>query len=142
MLRHVRFLRDKANIRAHMEKHAALMRPKFELVLDTLDRELGGLNIGSWTKPLGGYFISFSALPGCAKTIVEHCRQAGITLTGAGAAFPYGRDPEDSNIRLAPTYPSLDELRQAVDGFALCVKLVSAEKMLSLSSDGCSFRSS
>ena len=132
MLRHVRFLRDKANIRAHMEKHAALMRPKFELVLDTLDRELGSLNIGSWTRPLGGYFISFSALPGCAKSIVEHCKQAGITLTDAGAAFPYGRDPEDSNIRLAPTYPSLDELRQAADGFALCVKLVSAEKLLSL----------
>lgn len=129
-LRHVAFLKDKANIKAHMEKQAALMRPKFELVLETLERELGGLGVGSWTKPMGGYFISFCALPGCAKIIVERCRQAGITLTGAGAAYPYGRDPEDSNIRIAPTYPSLEELRQAADGFALCVKLTAAEKKL------------
>lgn len=129
-LRHVAFLKDKTHVLTHMEKQAALIRPKFELVLEILDRELGGLGIGAWTRPKGGYFISFQALPGCAKAIVGKCKDAGITLTGAGADFPYGMDLEDSNIRIAPTYPSLEELRQAAEGFALCVKLTAAEQIL------------
>lgn len=131
-LRHVRFLRDKAGILAHMEKQANLIRPKFELVQQILKRELDGTGIGKWSDPRGGYFVSFYSLPGCAKAIVERCRKAGITLTEAGATYPYGNDPEDSNIRIAPTFPSIEELQLALEGFALCVKLVSAEKLLSI----------
>ncbi len=129
-LRHVRFLKDREGIRAHMRKHAAIMRPRFEKVLDTLDRELGGLEIGSWIRPKGGYFISFDSMEGCAKAIVEKCREAGVILTGAGATYPYRKDPKDSNIRLAPTYPTTEELAKATDLFVLCVKLVSVEKLL------------
>ncbi len=117
-------------MKAHMKKHAAIMRPKFEAVLEVLDRELSGLGIGSWVRPHGGYFISFDALPGCAKEIVSKCREAGVTLTGAGATYPYKKDPADSNIRLAPTCPTSEELAMATDLFVLCVKLVSVEKML------------
>ena len=131
-LRHVRFLRNKKGVLAHMEKQAALIRPKFELVQEILNRELGGTGIGRWSNPRGGYFISFYSLPGCAKAIVERCRKAGITLTEAGATYPYGNDPEDSNIRIAPTFPSIEELQLALEGFALCVKLVSAEKLMSM----------
>jgi DNA-binding transcriptional MocR family regulator len=117
-------------IKEHMRKHAAIMRPKFELVLDTLERELGGLGIGTWTKPLGGYFISFNSMEGCAKAIVAKCKEAGVTLTGAGATFPYKKDPKDSNIRIAPSYPTLEELKLTAELFVLCVKLVSVEKLL------------
>ena len=113
-----------------MRKHAALMRPKFEAVLEVLDRELSGTGIGAWTKPNGGYFISFDAMEGCAKDIVAKCKEAGVTLTGAGATYPYGRDPRDSNIRIAPTYPNPDELALATDIFVLCVKLISVERLL------------
>ncbi len=130
MLRHARFLKDEKTLAAHMMKHAALIRPKFEAVDEIFTRELGGLGIGEWTRPLGGYFISFTAPTGCAKKIVALCKEAGVTLTGAGAAFPYGEDPDDSNIRIAPTYPSLPELKQAAELFTLVVKLVSAEKAL------------
>ena len=130
MLRHARFLKDEKTLAAHMMKHAALIRPKFEAVEEIFTRELGGLGIGEWTRPLGGYFISFTAPAGCAKKIVALCKEAGVTLTGAGAAFPYGEDPDDSNIRIAPTYPSLPELKQAAELFTLVVKLVSAEKAL------------
>ena len=114
----------------HMKKHAAILRPKFELVLSRLDEELGGLKIGEWTKPIGGYFVSFQALDGCAKKIVAMCKDAGVTLTGAGATYPYKNDPQDSNIRIAPTFPPLEELAQALEIFVLCVKLASVEKML------------
>ena len=129
-LRHVLYFRNLDGIREHMRKHAAIMRPKFELVLDTLERELGGLGIGTWTKPLGGYFISFDSMEGCAKEIVAKCREAGVTLTGAGATYPYKKDPHDSNIRIAPSYPTLEELKVTAELFVLCVKLVSVEKLL------------
>jgi DNA-binding transcriptional MocR family regulator len=129
MLWHANYFKDLAGIKAHMRKHAEIVRPKFEAVLETLERELGDLGIGSWTKPKGGYFISFEALPNCAKAIVALCKEAGVTLTGAGAAFPYGHDPNDSNIRIAPTFPSQAELQQATDLFVLCVKLASARKL-------------
>ena len=131
-LRHVRFFKDLNGMAAHMRKSADIIRPKFEKVLSVLERELGELEIGSWTKPLGGYFISFDAMDGCAKAIVAKCKEAGVVLTGAGATFPYGIDPKDSNIRIAPSYPSMEELAAAVDLFVLCVKLVSVEKLLSV----------
>ena len=113
-----------------MKKHADILRPKFETVLEVLDKELGGLEIGSWIAPRGGYFISFDALDGCAKAIVAKAKEAGVVLTGAGATFPYGKDPHDSNIRIAPTYPPLGDLIVATELFALCVKLSSVEKLL------------
>lgn len=129
-LRHVRFFKDLAGMEEHMKKHADILRPKFEAVIDTLDKELGDLKIGTWIKPKGGYFISFEALDGCAKAIVAKCKEAGVVLTNAGATYPYGKDPHDSNIRIAPTFPNPDELTQAARLFVLCVKLVSAEKIL------------
>ena len=118
-LRHVRYFKDFNGIKAHMRKHAALMRPKFEAVLEVLDGELSGTGIGEWTRPNGGYFISFDAMEGCAKAIVAKCKEAGVTLTGAGATYPYGKDPRDSNIRIAPTYPAPDELALATDIFEI-----------------------
>ena len=129
-LRHVRYFKNAEGLKAHMQKHAAILRPKFEAVLGILDKELGGLGIGEWTKPLGGYFISFEAMEGCAKAIVAKCREAGVVMTGAGATFPYGKDPKDSNIRIAPTFPNAQELEAAAELFVLCVKLVSVEKLL------------
>ena len=129
-LRHVRFLKDAQGIREHMRKHAELIRPKFEAVLGTLEKELGGLGIGSWTTPKGGYFISFDSMEGCAKAIVAKTKEAGVVMTGAGATFPYGKDPKDSNIRIAPTLPSAEELAAAAEIFVLSVKLVSVEKLL------------
>lgn len=129
-LRHVRYFKDLSGVRAHMARHADIIRPKFEAVLEVLDKELGGLGIGTWTRPNGGYFISFDALPGCAKAIVAKCKEAGMVLTGAGATFPYGKDPEDSNIRIAPTFPTPEEMAMATDLFVLCVKLISVEKLL------------
>ncbi|MDE5769944.1 MAG: aminotransferase class I/II-fold pyridoxal phosphate-dependent enzyme [Oscillospiraceae bacterium] len=130
-MRHVKYFDGKLeNIMAHMEKQRALIEPKFKIVLDTLNAEIRPLGIGEWTEPKGGYFVSFNAMPDCAKRIVELCKNAGVVLTGAGAAFPYGKDPEDRNIRIAPTYPDVTELQQAMDLFVLCVKLASAEKLL------------
>lgn len=129
-LRHVRYFKDIEGMKAHMRKHAAIIRPKFEAVLSVLDRELSGLGIGSWTKPNGGYFISFDAMDGCAKEIVNKCREAGVVLTGAGATYPYKKDPKDCNIRLAPTFPTPEELSLATDLFVLCVKLVSVNQLL------------
>ncbi len=129
-LRHVRYFKDFNGIREHMKKHAALMRPKFEAVLSVLDRELSGAGVGTWTKPNGGYFISFEAMEGCAKAIVAKCREAGVVLTSAGATYPYGIDPRDSNIRIAPSFPTPEEMAMATDLFVLCVKLVSVEKLL------------
>ena len=129
-LRHVRYFKDINGVREHMKKHAAIMRPKFEAVLQVLENELGGLGIGTWTKPNGGYFISFDALEGCAKAIVAKCKEAGVTLTGAGATFPYKKDPKDSNIRIAPSFPTPEEMAMATDLFVLCVKMVSVDKLL------------
>lgn len=129
-LRHVRFFKDINGLKEHMRKHAEFIRPKFEAVESVFEEELGGLGIGSWTEPKGGYFISFEAMDGCAKAIVAKCKEAGVKLTGAGATFPYGKDPKDSNIRIAPSFPTPDEMKQAADLFVLCVKLVSVEKLL------------
>ena len=129
-LRHVRFFKDLDGIKEHMKKHAAIIRPKFDSILETLEKELGGLGIGSWIAPRGGYFISFESMDGCAKAIVAKAKEAGLVMTGAGAAYPYGKDPHDSNIRIAPTYPTLDEVKTATDIFVLSVKLASVEKIL------------
>ena len=129
-LRHVRYFKDIHGMVEHRKKHADIMRPKFDAVLETLDRELGGLEIGSWIAPRGGYFISFDAMEGCAKAIVAKAKEAGLVMTGAGATFPYGKDPKDSNIRIAPSYPTPEELKTAAEIFVLSVKLVSIEKLL------------
>ena len=129
-LRHVRFFKNIHGIVEHMKKHADILRPKFEAVLDVLERELGGLEIGSWIAPHGGYFISFDAMEGCAKAIVAKAKEAGLVMTGAGATFPYGKDPHDSNIRIAPSYPTPEELSVAAEIFVLSVKLVSIDKLL------------
>ena len=113
-----------------MKKHADQMRPKFEAVLEVLNDELSGLQIGSWISPKGGYFISFEALEGCAKAIVDKCKDAGVIMTNAGATYPYGKDPIDSNIRIAPSFPTPQELLEATDLFVLCVKIVSIDKLL------------
>ena len=129
-LRHVRFFKNIDGLNAHMKKHADLIRPKFEAVLNILELELTGLGIGSWTKPRGGYFISFNSMPGCAKAIVAKCNELGLVLTGAGATYPYGKDPDDSNIRIAPTFPTPEEMAEAAKMFVICVKLASVEKLL------------
>ena len=129
-LRHARFFKDINGLNEHMKKHAELLRPKFAAVLDTLEAELSGLEIGSWIKPRGGYFISFDSMPGCAKAIVAKCKALGVVMTGAGATYPYGKDPKDSNIRIAPTFPSIEEMEVASKVFVLCVKLASVEKLL------------
>ena len=129
-LRHVRFFKNLDGIKAHMAKHAELLRPRFVAVDEILNRELAGLEIGQWTKPQGGYFVSFDALDGCAKAIVAKCKEAGVVMTGAGATFPYGKDPHDSNIRIAPSFPSLEDLKLAAEIFCVCVKLVSIDKLL------------
>jgi len=129
-LRHARYFRDLRGIRAHMMKHAALVRPKFELVLDRLQSSLGGKDCGTWTVPKGGYFISFYGEPGTARRIVRLCADCGVRLTEAGAAFPYGRDPEDRHIRLAPTFPPTDELETALEVFVTCAELVTLRQRL------------
>lgn len=129
-LRHVRFFGDIHGMVEHMRKHAEILRPKFEMVEEILERELSGLDIGKWTNPKGGYFISFDTLDGCAKQVVSRCAKAGVVMTPAGATWPGGRDPHDSNIRIAPSFPPLNDLKIATELFALCVKLVSVEKFL------------
>ena len=128
-LRHVRFLRDGAGIAEHMAKHAAILRPKFELVLEKLEEGLAGTGIARWTKPRGGYFISFDGVDGTARRTVELAREAGVTMTGAGATWPGGIDPRDANIRIAPTLPPLEELSVAMDVFVCCVKIAALEIM-------------
>lgn len=129
-LRHAKFFRTYEGILEHMKKHRAIIKPKFDAVLDALDSELAPLGAGSWSRPKGGYFISFDGEPGTAKRIVALCKEAGVTLTGAGATFPYGIDPEDKNIRIAPTYPELPELKAAMEIFCVAVKAATAEKLL------------
>lgn len=129
-LRHVRYFKDMLGVYEHMRKHAAILRPKFEKVDEVLTKELGGLGIGTWTKPLGGYFISFDSMEGCAKAIVAKAKEAGLVMTDAGATYPYGKDPKDCNIRIAPSFPTVEELEVASKIFVLSVKLVSIEKLL------------
>ena len=129
-LRHVRYFHDLAGMVEHMKKHADIMRPKFEAVISGLQKELGGLEIGTWIEPKGGYFISFDSLDGCAKAIVAKAKEAGLVMTGAGATFPHGKDPKDSNIRIAPSFPTPEELEVATEIFVLSVKLVSIDKLL------------
>lgn len=131
-LRHARFFGDFNGMLEHMKKHADIIRPKFEAVLDSLDNELGSLNIAEWTRPNGGYFISLDTLDGCAKKVVGMCKEAGVVMTSAGATYPYGKDPHDSNIRIAPTYPTTDELKQACEILVTCVKLASIDKLLEM----------
>ena len=126
-LRHVRFLRDKAHTIEIMKRHAQVLAPKFSCVLDTLKREIGPLGLASWEEPKGGYFVSVNTLPGLAKRTLELCAQAGVTMTAAGATYPYGKDPADSNIRIAPSYPALEELQKAMEVFCLCLKLAALE---------------
>ncbi len=129
-LRHVLFFPTMEKLEAHMAKHADIMRPKFEAVIKMLNDELGGLGIAEWTNPTGGYFIGFNSLPGCAKKIVSMCADAGVVMTGAGATYPYGKDPEDKNIRIAPSFPTIDELIEACKIFVICVKIASIDKLV------------
>ena len=129
-LRHVKYFKDMNGVKEHMMKHAAIIRPKFEMLDELLTREVAARGIGSWVKPLGGYFISFNALEGCAKEIVAKCKEAGVTMTGAGSPFPYKKDPKDSVIRIAPTYPSVEELEKAAEVFIIVTRLVSVSKLL------------
>ncbi|MQY26845.1 aminotransferase class I/II-fold pyridoxal phosphate-dependent enzyme [Nocardia aurantia] len=127
-LRHVRFFKDAEGVRAHMQKHRALLEPKFALVLRILEERLGPSKVASWTEPKGGYFISLDVLEGTAARTIALAKEAGIALTAAGSAFPYGKDPEDKNIRIAPSFPSLTDLETAMDGLATCVLLAATEK--------------
>ena len=129
-LRHVLYFKNLDGIKAHMMKHADIMRPKFEMLDELMTAEIASRGIGTWVKPVGGYFICFEALEGCAKDIVAKCKEAGVTMTGAGAPFPYKMDPKDSTIRIAPTFPSVDELKKAAEVFVVCVRLASVNKLI------------
>lgn len=130
MLRHVRYFRDRKGLEEHMKLHAAVLRPKFAVVLETLQNRLGGRGIAAWHAPRGGYFVSVDLAEGCAKRTVQMLKEAGVTLTGAGATYPYGKDPKDSNLRIAPTYPPVAELRTAMELFCICAELACVEKLL------------
>ena len=129
-IRHVRYLKDKAHTVEIMKRHAALLGPKFKVVADYLDREIKPLGFANWNTPKGGYFVSFNAMPGTAKRALGLCKEAGVEMTGAGATYPYGKDPMDSNIRIAPSLPPVSELEQAMDVFCTCIKLAALEKLL------------
>lgn len=130
MLRHVRYFKDFDGVMEHMQKHKAILKPKFDIVLNALDSKLKPVGIGEWTNPNGGYFVSVDVLSGTAKRVVQLCKEAGVVLTGAGATYPYGKDPDDKNIRIAPTFPPNDELKTAMDVFCICTKLAACEKLL------------
>ena len=127
--RHVLYLKDKAHTLELMKKHAAIMGPKFRCVVEALDREIAPLEIASWRRPKGGYFVSLNAMPGTAKRTLALCKEAGVTMTGAGATFPYGKDPQDSNIRIAPSLPPVEELEQAIAVLCVCLKMAALEKL-------------
>lgn len=129
-LRHVRYLQDKAHTLELMERHAAIMKPKFDTVLEALDQEIAPLGIASWTRPKGGYFISVDTLDGLAKRTLALCKEAGVVMTGAGATFPYGVDPRDRNIRIAPSMPPVEELEAAIAVFCTCLKMAALEKLM------------
>lgn len=130
MLRHVRYFKDFDGIMEHMQKHKEVLRPKFDIVLNALESNLKQVGIGEWTNPNGGYFVSIDVLSGTAKRVVQLCKEAGVVMTGAGATYPYGKDPDDKNIRIAPTFPPNDELITAMDVFCICTKLAACEKLL------------
>ena len=130
MLRHVRYFKDFDGIMEHMQKHKEVLRPKFDIVLNALESNLKPVGIGEWTNPNGGYFVSIDVLSGTAKRVVQLCKEAGVVMTGAGATYPYGKDPYDKNIRIAPTFPPNDELITAMDVFCICTKLAACEKLL------------
>ena len=127
--RHVLYLQDKAHTLDLMKKHAAILGPKFRAVLDALDHEIAPLEIANWQRPSGGYFVSLNAMPGTAKRTLALCKEAGVTMTGAGATFPYGKDPQDSNIRIAPSLPPVAELEQAIEILCVCLKMAALEKL-------------
>jgi DNA-binding transcriptional MocR family regulator len=129
-LRHVLFFKDMAGIETHMKKHATILKPKFDAVLDVLDNELKDSSIASWSRPQGGYFISIDTFPGCARDVINKAAEAGVKLTPAGATFPYGKDPQDTNIRIAPSFPSAADVKTAMELVAICIKLVSIDKLL------------
>ena len=129
-LMHVRFLKNREGTLAHMKKHAAFMKPKFDLVCEALEREIDPLEIASWHRPKGGYFVSVNLMPGTARRVVSLCKDVGVALTGAGSTYPGGVDPEDTNLRIAPSYPPLGEVEQAMKVFCTCVKLATLEKLL------------
>lgn len=129
-LRTVNYFKNAEGIRTHMKKLGNELRPKFEIVLNTLEKELAGTGLLSWTKPQGGYFVAVDTLPGCAKETVRLAKEAGVVLTGAGATFPYQNDPQDRNIRIAPTYPTVEELQKAMELFCVCVKLAGVNRLL------------
>ena len=128
--RHALYFKNFEGIKKHMMKHAEVMRPKFEMLDELMTAEIASRGIGTWINPVGGYFICFEALEGCAKSIVAKCKEAGVTMTGAGAPFPYKKDPKDNTIRIAPTFPSLEELTKAAEVFVVCVRLSSVNKVL------------
>ena len=127
--RHVLYLKNKAHTLELMKKHTAILGPRFRCVVDALEREIGPLGIATWRRPKGGYFVSFNAMPGTAKRTLALCREAGVTMTGAGATFPYGLDPQDSNIRIAPSLPPKEELEQAMEVFCVCMRMAALEKL-------------
>ena len=129
-LRHVRYLKDKAHTIEIMKGHASIMAPKFKLVLEMLDQKIAPLEFAQWNKPKGGYFVSLNTMPGTAKWALALCKEAGVTMTSAGATFPYGKDPNDSNIRIAPSLPPVEELEKAMEVFCTCLKLAALEKLL------------
>lgn len=130
MLRHVKYFKNYDGVLKHMQLHKKVLKPKFEIVLNTLDKELTSTGVGEWTNPNGGYFVSVDVLSGTAKRVVSLCKEAGLILTGAGATYPLGKDPEDKNIRIAPSFPPNDELQTAMDVFCICTKLAACEKLL------------
>lgn len=130
MLRHMLFFKDLDGVKKHMQKHKAILKPRFDTVINKLETKLSGAGFASWTNPNGGYFVSVDVLDGTAKKVVALCKEAGVVLTGAGATYPYGKDPKDSNIRIAPTFPPVSELETAMDIFCVCAKLAAVEKLL------------
>ena len=131
-LRHVRYLKDKAHTIEIMKRHAAIMAPKFACVSNILDEQIKPAGFAAWNRPVGGYFVSLDTMPGTAKRALALCKEAGVEMTGAGAAFPYGKDPMDSNIRIAPSLPPVEELEKAMDVFCTCLKLAALEKLLNI----------
>ncbi len=129
-LRHVKYLKDKARTLEIMKIHAAFLEPKFQVVFDALNTQLRPCGLGNWFEPKGGYFVSYNAMPGTAKRALELCKEAGVEMTPAGASFPYGVDPQDSNIRIAPSLPPVEELKQAMDVFCTCIKIAALEKLM------------
>jgi DNA-binding transcriptional MocR family regulator len=128
-LRHVAFFKDHSGLMAHMDRHADIMKPRFDAVLSTLEAQLGGTGMGTWISPEGGYFVSFETRPGLAKAVIQLASDVGIKLTPAGATFPYGNDPQDSNIRIAPSFPSIADVQATMDAFVVCVRLATLRSL-------------